>query len=483
NIILKSLRKEPTARYSSVQEFSEDVRRYLAGLPIIARPHTLSYRAEKFVSRNRAGVAAAAIVFVSLCAGITISIWQAHRAEQQRVLAEKRFADVRQLANNVVFKYHDAIADLPGSTAAREMLVSDALAYLDTLAQETAGDFDLQKELALAYLKMGDVQGKMYAANVGNTEGALQSYRKSIALFETVVENKSADIEAKDNLIQAYDNLAFLMLRTGGSEATALVEKALNLYEQIPKTETNNRGRTLKLIDLYIRYGDAKSGNRTESLVERRRALSLVKELLNAGAKEDYETIKASARIHQRIGTDYLWLGREADRRGAAEAAKKHFAESLVFHEQSRAAVERIVAIAPEKSDSQRYLAAAYSNSAESLAAVNRTDEALQMTQKMLAIVEKTLRTDPNNQETKLDLSVAYEIFADIYLRRGDEAQAISYAQKSVAIDEAIYQADKQNKEVLSRIGQRHELLMEIYGKSGNVEKAEFHRRKIEEIK
>ena len=165
----------------------------------MARPHTLSYRAAKFISRNRVGVAAAAIVFLSLCVGITVAIWQAHRAEQQRVLAEKRFADVRQLANNVVFKYHDAIADLPGSTAAREMLVGDALRYLDRLAQETSGDVDLQKELALAYLKMGDVQGKMYAANVGDTEGALASYQKSIALFESVVESKPADLEAKDN--------------------------------------------------------------------------------------------------------------------------------------------------------------------------------------------------------------------------------------------------------------------------------------------
>jgi len=482
NIILKCLRKEPTARYASVQEFSEDIRRHLAGLPITARPHTLIYRAAKFIRRNRVGVAAAALIFLSLCVGITVAIWQAHRAEQQRALAEKRFADVRQLANNVVFKYHDAIADLPGSTAAREMLVRDALAYLDQLAGETADDVDLQKELALAYLKMGDVQGKMYAANVGDTAGALQSYRKSIELFEAVIESKPADIEAKDNLIQAYDNLAFVLMRSNsGSGAKELVEKALRLYETIPKTEINNRGRTMKLIDLHLRYGDTKSGNRVEALAERQKALRLVEEISNSGAADDYETFKAAARINQRIGTDYFWLGKEAEDDADLEAAKKHFASSLSFQEKSHTAVERMFALAPEKPENARYLAAAFGNSAESLAVNNRTDEALRMAEKLLAIVEKTLLSDPHNRETQLNLSNANEIFANIYLRRGNDAEVISYTNKALAIDEAIYQADKQNKEVLGRVGERHQLLAEIYSKRGEMEKAEFHRQKIRE--
>jgi tetratricopeptide (TPR) repeat protein len=103
------------------------------------------------------------------------------------------------------------------------------------------------------------------------------------------------------------------------------------------------------------------------------------------------------------------------------------------------------------------------------------------MAEKFLAIVEKTLTEDPNNRETQLNLSNVNEVFANVYLRRGDDAQVINYTQKALTIDEAIYQADKQNKEVLSRIGKRHELLAEIYNKRGEPEKAEFHRRKIEE--
>lgn len=482
NIILKCLRKEPADRYASVQELSEDIRRYLDGLPVMARPHTISYRASKFVRRNRVGVAAAALIFLSLCVGITAAVWQARRAEQQRLIAEKRFADVRQLANNVVFKYHDAIAALPGSTAAREMLVSDALAYLDQLAGETADDVDLQAELAAAYLKMGDVQGKMYSANVGNTEGALRSYEKSIELFESVVENEPANIEAKDRLIEAYDNLAFLMLRTRGHDsAQSLVERALALYEQIPKTESGSKARTLRLIDLYIRIGDTRGTARFDALADRRKALPLIEELLRSDPN-DYETIKGSARIFQRMGTDHYWLGRYAEDRGETEAAKTHFAESLGFQQRSLQTAGRLAELAPDRPESHRYVAASLGNLAESLAAAGQTDEALDAAEKFRITVEKTLRDDPNNRETQLTLSDVYEAFANIYSRRGDEPQVIANTLKALAIDDSIYRADNKNMEVLGRVVQRNRLLADIYAKQGDAEKAEFHRRAIAKI-
>ncbi len=478
NIILKCLRKEPVERYSSVHEFSEDLRRYGTGLPVMARAHTFKYRAGKFISRNRIGVAAAAIVFVSLCIGITVAIWQAHRAEQQRILAENRFADVRQLANNVVFKYHDAIADLPGSTAVREMLVSDALAYLDGLAQESTGDVTLQKELAIAYLKMGDVQGKMYTPNIGDTGGALVSYQKSINLLEEVVSQEDSDTEAKDNLIQAYDNLAFLLLRSGGGgEAKALVEKALALFEQIPKTEAKSHERTLKLIDLYIRFGDTSTAVRSEALAAHMRTLPLIEDILAAGVA-DHDTLKMAARVYQRIGTDHYWSGQYAEDDGDTTTATSHFEQSLTFQRRSLAAAQQLNELAPGRPDSQRYLAAAYGNAAESLSAVGSSDEAMQMAEKFKGLVDAALQQDPNNQEAQLSLSIANELFAKIYVRLGDDARAIHYMLEALSVEDAIFRADSHNQEVLGRILQRHKLLSELYLERGDTGKAAYHRDK-----
>ena len=88
NIVLKSLRKEPERRYASVGQFSEDLRRHLEGQPVIARKDTLGYRASKFVARNRAAVAAGALVLLAIVGGLIAALWQAQIARQQRDVAD-----------------------------------------------------------------------------------------------------------------------------------------------------------------------------------------------------------------------------------------------------------------------------------------------------------------------------------------------------------------------------------------------------------
>jgi serine/threonine-protein kinase len=90
NILLKALRKEPQRRYVSAEQFSQDIARHLEKLPVIARPDTAGYRTAKFVARHKAGVAAAALLVLSLSAGIAATAWQAKVAvaEGQRARVE-----------------------------------------------------------------------------------------------------------------------------------------------------------------------------------------------------------------------------------------------------------------------------------------------------------------------------------------------------------------------------------------------------------
>src|SRR5262245_38725837 len=75
NIVLKALSKEPDRRYASVDLFAEDVRRHLAGLPVVARKDTLGYRASKFVRLNTLSVASDAAIFIAFVAGIIGTAW------------------------------------------------------------------------------------------------------------------------------------------------------------------------------------------------------------------------------------------------------------------------------------------------------------------------------------------------------------------------------------------------------------------------
>ena len=121
-------------------------------------------------------------MLLSLVAGTGVALWQARTAETARRLAERRFDDVQQLANAVLFDYQDAVARLPGSIAVRERMVDDALEYLDNLAREAGGDAVLQRDLAAAYERVGDIQGRPNTANLGRLDDALASYRKALAI-------------------------------------------------------------------------------------------------------------------------------------------------------------------------------------------------------------------------------------------------------------------------------------------------------------
>ncbi|MEZ5424674.1 MAG: serine/threonine-protein kinase [Pyrinomonadaceae bacterium] len=88
NIVLKTLRKEPERRYQTVDELTDDIWRYIDGLPIRARPATLAYRAKKFYGRNKIPVLAGILTFLGLLTGIAVASWQATVAREQATVAE-----------------------------------------------------------------------------------------------------------------------------------------------------------------------------------------------------------------------------------------------------------------------------------------------------------------------------------------------------------------------------------------------------------
>jgi len=84
SIVLMALRKEPGRRYASVEQLSEDLLRYLAGLPVSAQPDSAGYRLRKFVLRNRAAVGSGMVALLVLLAGLGATIWQGRVARQER---------------------------------------------------------------------------------------------------------------------------------------------------------------------------------------------------------------------------------------------------------------------------------------------------------------------------------------------------------------------------------------------------------------
>ena len=221
NIILMALQHEPERRYATVERLAEDIRRHLEHLPVSARRPTLGYRASVFVARHIAAVTAAALIFLALAVGYVATLREAHIANMQRALAQRRFDDVRRLADSLIFDIHDSIRDLPGAAPSRRLLIHTALHYLDGLSREAGDDPGLQRDLAAAYLRLGDLQGEGLSANEGDYPGALDSYRRALALWQASLRAQPADPAARLNLIQTFGKLSDLTWTLGDS-VTAL---------------------------------------------------------------------------------------------------------------------------------------------------------------------------------------------------------------------------------------------------------------------
>src|SRR5262249_4031883 len=121
-ILMKALRREPESRYATIEQFSDDLKNYLKSRPILARKGDAWYGTRKFLRRFWLPVAGGVLTVSSLSAGVLV-------ANHQRVIAQRRFVQVRQQANKL-FDIDMEVRRTPGTTKAREMIVGTSLEYL-----------------------------------------------------------------------------------------------------------------------------------------------------------------------------------------------------------------------------------------------------------------------------------------------------------------------------------------------------------------
>jgi tetratricopeptide (TPR) repeat protein/tRNA A-37 threonylcarbamoyl transferase component Bud32 len=425
NIVLMALRKEPERRYQSVEQFSEDIRRHLEERPVLARKDTVSYRAAKFARRNKAGLAAAALVLFILVGGIVATSRQARIAMREKARAERRFNDVRKLANNVLFDYHDAIKALPGATKVRERLVKDALTYLDSLAGEAHGDPALQRELAAAYERVGDVRGGESSGSLGDVAGAVESYSKALGIREALVALNPHDPQARRDLASSHQKIGYRLLDTGeAGKGLEHLRKALTLYLDLTREQPASDDLQFELAATRNELGLAmsQSGNLAGALEQYRAAMAIC-EKLAAGNPRDQRYRRRLSTSHERIA-DVLWL--QDDVAGAIEANSKALASG-----------EALIAEDPINTDYRRVLVLNYQHGGD-YRKKNDKRGALEYFRRAAALDEELLAADPANALTRIDLGYTHKRIADFLANLQDNSQALLHFSKALEISEKL---------------------------------------------
>ena len=418
-IVLTALRKEPDRRYASVERFADDVRRHLDGLPVRARADSLLYRAGKFVRRNRAAVTAGALIALALVGGTVATAVQAREARAQARLAraaqgraERRFNDVRKLANTVLFDYHDAIKDLPGATPVRARLVRDALQYLDTLAHEAQGDRSLQYELASAYRRVGEVQGGSTVASLGDTRGALASYQKGLRILEALWRAEPGSVRARREIADMAVAVSYVLWETGDlTGGLQQARRARELLEPLVGANPADSALRATLLRAYDVFGSIsiEAGDARGALDSHRKQLDILRSYP--------DSVQRQPRVRRSLSVAYDHIASAQVELGELPAALENFRRVVAL----RAA---LAAEFPQNADYQRILGAGYFWEADVLAKMGRTREALDRYRRNLAIGEAQAAADP--EAFAGDIAYALVPIGDMLARLGEHGQALA---------------------------------------------------------
>jgi tetratricopeptide (TPR) repeat protein len=426
NIVLMAMRRETARRYRSVEQFSEDIRRHLTGLPVIARRDTLSYRAAKFVRRNKIAISAASLLVSILVAGVVATAWQARRATEQerrarveQARAERRFNEVRKLANSVLFDYYDAIKALPGATKVRERLVKDALNYLDSLASEAHGDPALQRELAAAYERVGEVRGGESSGSLLDIAGAMESYTKALRIREGLVAANPGDSQARRDLASSHQKIGYRLLDTR-DESTGFehLRKALALYLDLTRKHPADDDLQIELATTRNQLGAAMADHNdfASALEQNREALTSCEKLV-ASHPQDPRYRRALWSSWDKMGY-VLWL--QNDIAGAIEANTKALALG-----------EALLAADPINAEYRRRLVVTYQHGGD-----YRKDSdkggALEYFRKAATLDEELLVADPGNALTRKDLAYAHKKIADFLVELDNAPEALVHFSKAL---------------------------------------------------
>ncbi|MBX3281555.1 MAG: protein kinase [Acidobacteria bacterium] len=396
-IVLKSLQKEPERRYLSVDAFNDDIARFRDGMPIVARPSTIIYRAGKFFRRNRAMTLVGALLVLAVLAGIIATVWQARIAQTERALAEARFNDVRALANSFLFEITPDIERLPGSTSAKAKLVTRALEYLNKLTADSGSDPELLREIAHAYEKVADVQGDPFGPNIGDVNGALESYRKALDMRLALLKQFPDDAELLSGVADNQQKIGSLESFGGDySKAVPPLDRALELRQQVLAKDPNN-------FDFRRKYAESIKARGLVYFYEGDNKVAIER---FTAAQEIYSELLKEQPTNDDIASEYWYLFISI---GEALGWDNEFDAALASVQKGIEPLSQVVERHPADQFMQRSLHLAYTKLGTSYEDLEKFDLGVDAYQKALAIAKALSAADPTNHTAERDVAMAYK--------------------------------------------------------------------------
>jgi len=430
-IVAKSLEKEKVRRYGSAAELADDIRRYLADEPIVARPPTTIYQLQKFAKRNKPIVFGVFGVFAALVAGIIVSTIMyknavvarddAQRERDRALAAEQRAEDNFSLARHAVDRYLNGVAESPelkahGLESLRRKLLSTAREFYEQFIKQRANDKELRGEMITAYQNLADI-----SRQVGDNKAAEDALRKALTLTREEGAQKKGDGDQKVRLSNLQFTLGMTLADTGRfKEAETAYKRALEIEDAIGQHDPDNQDHLSRqastLNSLGILYANHLVDAKRSEMVYQR-AIGVLETLVERFPSADgYANTLVLA--YNNLASLYGTTDRPADAEPYLEKA-----------------VDRAKVLAknfPDVPDYFNALAASYGNLAGVQILLGQLDRAQGTYEQSLKLREALAQKHPAVVEYRLLLGSTYTNLGELNCRADRAEKALPWFAKAI---------------------------------------------------
>ena len=228
SIIEKATQTNPDQRYVSADALAEDIQRFRTDKTVLAHKGKSFYAMRKLVKRQRLAVAFGAIAAFGLLGGLLTTSILYNSAETARKEADARFADVRSIANFMLFDLYDELQPIPGNTEALKKISEQSRLYLERLSEIQSHDLDLQLETIEGYSRLATIIGNPFLYNLGHSQDAKNIYDVSQKRLEILIKQHPDNIRIHRSLTDLYYDQSSIAFSADGNYKVALsfIEKA-----------------------------------------------------------------------------------------------------------------------------------------------------------------------------------------------------------------------------------------------------------------
>jgi len=423
-IVMTAMAKSRDDRYATAQALAEDLERFLADKPALARRPTVADRAARWARRHRPLVTVAAVALVCLtlvsAAGLGLLVREQARtkaalaqAEQSALRArssferaEKHFRQARVVVDQFGAGLVDRLAEIPGAEPVRRQLLADTLEYYRAFVAEATGDPWLRHDLAIAHFKSG-----VLAARLGATAEAIAEYQAAQQILAALIAANPADTELESQLALAHNNLGPLLAARGEtSAARAEYETSIRIKRRLAESHPVESSFPSQLAESQANLGMLLSelGQGPQAEVALRSAVENLRPLA--------ERPNADAKYVRNLAIDSNNLSYVL-RRDDPKAAERWVRDAVTL-------LRQLSARYPSHSGYHDDLALCYNNLATIALTQDRPGEAIPWHSRAITLQEQLVRKSPAVVRHRSELATSLNNLGVAYCRVDRAAEA-----------------------------------------------------------